>query len=408
MIVLSGADLVLPDRLISPGTIVIDGDRIVDVLAGALPRDGAVFFDLSQRYVVPGFIDVHVHGVGGADVLDEDDGAVARVAERLPRYGVTAFCPTTIACRPDALRAMLAAVRRARTTRPAGGARVLAAHLESNFISAEYKGAQPLECLRRPPRQPRKNTEEQPQKNTEKHGQDGEWTGDDILAEIAAARPDVGIVTVAPELDGAIDLIRDLVAHGHHVSLGHSGATYDQGIEGIRAGARQATHLFNRMTPIAHRAPGLAGAVLESDEVVAEVICDGVHVHPAMVRVALGAKRPERFMAITDGTAGAGLPRGARTRLGGRAITVGDAAYLDDGTIAGSVLTMDRAFALLVAGMGLSLSDAALVCSTTPARALGLQGFGVLSPGSTADFTVLDRDLTVVQTWVGGMLAWQR
>ncbi|HET7619453.1 MAG TPA: amidohydrolase family protein, partial [Vicinamibacterales bacterium] len=122
MIVLSGADLVLPDRLISPGTIVIDGDRIVDVLAGALPRDGAVFFDLSQRYVVPGFIDVHVHGVGGADVLDEDDGAVARVAERLPRYGVTAFCPTTIACRPDALRAMLAAVRRARTTRPAGGA----------------------------------------------------------------------------------------------------------------------------------------------------------------------------------------------------------------------------------------------------------------------------------------------
>jgi N-acetylglucosamine-6-phosphate deacetylase len=354
------------------------------------------------------FVSVIVHGVAGADVLDDDEGAVTRVAERLPRHGVTAVCPTTIACRPDALRAMLAGVRRARTTRPAGGARVLAAHLESNFISPEYKGAQPLECLRRPPAQPQKNTEKQPQKNTEEHRQDGEWTGDDILAEIAAARPDVGIVTVAPELDGAIDLIRDLVAHGHHVSLGHSGATYEQGIEGIRAGARQATHLFNRMTPIAHRAPGLAGAVLESDEVIAEVICDGVHVHPSMVRVALAAKRPERFMAITDGTAGAGLPRGARTHLGGREITVGDAAYLDDGTIAGSVLTMDRAFAKLVAGMGLSLSDAALVCSTTPARALGLQGFGVLSPGSMADFTVLDRDLTVVQTWIGGMLAWQR
>ena len=127
-----------------------------------------------------------------------------------------------------------------------------------------------------------------------------------------------------------------------------------------------------------------------------------------MVRVAMAAKRPERIMAITDGTAGSGLPAGSRTTIGGRPITVRDGAYLDDGTLAGSVLTLDRAFARLVSGMGLSLSDAATVCSTTPARALNLQGFGVIAPGAVADLVVLDRDLRVVQTWVAGNLAWER
>ena len=160
------------------------------------------------------------------------------------------------------------------------------------------------------------------------------------------------------------------------------------------------------MTPIAHRAPGLAGAVLESDDVIAELVCDGVHVHPAMLRVAIAAKRPERIMAITDGTAGSGLPPGSHASLGGRRISVKDAAYLDDGTIAGSILTMDRAFARLTTEVGLSFPDAGVVCSTTPARALGLQGFGVLSPGSIADFAVLDRELRVIQTWIAGTLAW--
>jgi N-acetylglucosamine-6-phosphate deacetylase len=127
-----------------------------------------------------------------------------------------------------------------------------------------------------------------------------------------------------------------------------------------------------------------------------------------MMRVALAAKRPERIMAITDGTAGSGLAPGSHTMLGGRRITVSDAAYLDDGTIAGSTLTMDRAFARLTSVVGMSLSDAAVVCSTTPARALGLQGLGVLAPGALADFVVLDRDLRVVQTWIAGTLAYDR
>ena len=196
------------------------------------------------------------------------------------------------------------------------------------------------------------------------------------------------------------------MSHGHHVSLGHSGATYEEALAGVDAGARQATHLFNRMTPLGHRQPGLAAAVLEHEDVTAEVVCDGMHVHPAMVRVAMAAKGTAKIMAITDGTAGAGLPRGTRSTIGGRPITVGDVALLEDGTIAGSVLTMDRAFARLVSAMGLSLVDAATVCATTPARALNLQGLGVIAPGATADLVVLDRDLNVVHTFLAGALVW--
>jgi len=392
MIFLADADVVLPDRLISPATVVVDGDRIIDVLREAPARaPGDLYFDLRQHTIVPGFVDVHVHGVEGTDSLDGGH-AIARIASRLPRYGVTAFCPTSVACAPEALRTMLGAVRAARFNRTAGSSRVLPAHLESNFINPEYRGAQPLECLRLPAGS----------------GIEGDFAGEAILDEIAAARPDVGIVTIAPEVEGAIPLIRTLTAHGHRVSLGHSGASYEQALEGIDAGARQATHLFNRMTPIGHRAPGLAGAVLEHDEVTAEIVCDGVHVHPTMVRVAIAAKSPARIMAITDATAGAGLPPGSRAALGGRNITVREAAYLDDGTLAGSVLTMNRAFALLVNVMGLSPVDAATVCSTTPARALGLQGFGVITAGAFADLTVLASDFTVTQTWIAGDLAFSR
>jgi N-acetylglucosamine-6-phosphate deacetylase len=404
--ILSGARLVLPDSTIENGSLLIDDDGLIeDVWAEPMPKaPGSDWHDLTGRIIVPGFIDVHVHGVEGLDTLDPDGGShggassIAGMAERLPRYGVTAFCPTTIACDPVALRRMLSNVRAARTQRPPAGARVLPAHLESNFINPDYKGAQPLDCLRgvRPGSDPGLTP-----------APPGAWTGAEILAEIAAARPDVGIITIAPELDGAIDLIRGLVAHGHHVSLGHSGATYEQAMEGVRAGARQATHLFNRMTPIGHRAPGLAGAVLESGDVIAELICDGVHVHPGMMRVALAAKRAEGIMAITDATAGAGLPRGSRSTIGGRPITVRDGAYLDDGTLAGSVLTMDRAFARLTSEVGISLPEAATVCATTPARALGLQGFGVIAPGAVADLVVLDRDLRVIQTWVAGTLAYE-
>jgi N-acetylglucosamine-6-phosphate deacetylase len=387
MIILSGADVVVPGGRLSPGTVIIEANRIVEVVHG--PRTGAAeatHLDLTGRYVVPGFIDVHVHGLEGIDTLDDGD-PIGELSRRLPRYGVTGFCPTSIACDPAALGRMLEGIRRARTSgRP--GARVLPAHLESNFLNPEYKGAQPIECLRAP-RGP---------------SPEGEFTGEDILAVIAAARPDVGILTIAPELDGALDLIAALVRAGHFVSLGHSGATLEQALAGIEAGATQATHLFNRMPPLAHRAPGLAGAVLSHEAVAAEVICDGVHVHPSMIKVALTAKGVDRFMAITDGTAGSGLPVGSRSIIGGRAIRIGEAAYLDDGTLAGSAITMDRAFRNLVEIVGVPLHVAAAVCSTTPARQLGLQGLGVIAPGALADLAILDQDLRVCQTVVDGRI----
>jgi N-acetylglucosamine-6-phosphate deacetylase len=410
MIILAGADLVLPNRIMSPGSLVIEGLQIVDVSSGARAAEPhAIHFDLHGRYVVPGFIDVHVHGVEGHDVL-HDELSIAMIAARLPRFGTTAFCPTTLACPPVDLRRALAAVRRAREVPVAGSARVLPAHLESNFINPEFRGAQPLGCLRQPP-DPYGAAGLQARPAAAIAGLHSEsdpedFTGADILAEIERYRPDVGIVTLAPELVGGLDLLRDLVARGHHISLGHSAANYDVAVAAIQAGARQATHLFNRMPPLGHRAPGLAGAVLQSDEVAAELICDGYHVHPAMMHTAIGAKRPPRIMAITDGTAGSGLPLGTRTSIGTWPITVREVAYLDDGTFAGSVLTMDGAFRNLVGKLGLTPVDAAIVCATTPARELGLHGHGVIAPGAVADIAVLDRDLRVLQTYVGGELVY--
>lgn len=380
MTLLTGVDIVLPNRIVTNGSLAIEGERITDIVGGT--RSGGE--DLTGHLVLPGFIDVHVHGLHGVDTLDGGN-AIEEIARLLPRFGVTAFCPTSIACPPQDLKDMLSAVRRARE-RPPQGARVLPAHLESNFINPEYKGAQPAACLRGPREIVR----------------EGDFSAVEILDVIRAARPDIGIMTIAPELDGALDLIADLVKHGHRVSLGHSGATFEQGMAGIDAGATQATHLFNRMPPLGHRAPGLAGAVLSHEGVATEIVCDGIHVHPTMIRMAIAAKRPERVMAITDGTAGAGLPQGAESVIGGRRITVRNAAYLDDGTLAGSVLTMDQAFAVAVNHVGLSLPEAATICATTPAREMGLNGFGVITPGAAADIVVLDKALRVVRTYIGG------
>jgi N-acetylglucosamine-6-phosphate deacetylase len=298
-------------------------------------------------------------------------------------------------------------VRVARGAAVPGSARVLPAHLESNFINPEYTGAQPVDCLRSP--RGAFAGAGGAAAAGEAGGPGEAFTAADILAELERATPDVGIVTLASELDGGLDLVRWLAGRGHRVSLGHSAATYDEALAAIGAGARHATHLFNRMPPLNHRAPGLAGAVLQADEIAAEIVCDGFHVHPGLVRAAIAAKRPSRIIAITDGTAASGLPAGSRASLGGRPIVAGETtALLDDGTTAGSILTMDRAFQMLVGRVGLSLVDAVTVCATTPARELGLVGHGVLAPDAAADLVVLDAHFTVVQTYVGGHLAYSR
>jgi N-acetylglucosamine-6-phosphate deacetylase len=322
---------------------------------------------------------------------------------------VTAFCPTTVACAPDRLETVLDAVRACRVGRAPGHARVLGAHLESNFINPEYRGAQPLDCIRRAPEAGLTDT------RSDETAGDGSARGDtpgfsarDVLQAVDRHRADVAIFTMAPEIEGGLALLGALVAAGTRVAIGHTGASYDQALESIAAGVCHATHLFNRMTPLTARDPGVVGAVLASDDVAAEVICDGRHVHPAAVRTAWRSKGPSRVMAITDGTAGAGLPRGSRARLGGRPILVDDVARLEDGTMAGSVLTMDRAFAMLVGQCGADLVQAAAMCSTTPARELGLQGHGTITPGAVADLVILDARLTVVETWIDGKRAWSR
>jgi N-acetylglucosamine-6-phosphate deacetylase len=393
MIVLRGGDVVLPDLIRERASIIVDAGRIAAVETAPAAPAGATVVDVSNCYVVPGFIDVHVHGIAGHDTLD-GEGAVARIATVLPRFGVTAFCPTAVACGPDDLELFLAQVTVVSGSPGANAARVLPAHLESNFINPDFRGAQPLKCLRAPG----------------EHRGAVAWpfTGPQILDVIERARASVGIVTLAPELPGGIDLVRTLAGAGHIVSLGHSGADFDTAVAAIEAGARHATHLFNRMTPIAQRAPGLAGAVLARHEVAAELICDGYHVHPAMCAVAIAAKGPSRVMAITDATSGAGQPAGSTGLLGGQTIHVRDeAAFLDDGTLAGSTLTMDQAFRNVVTKFGQSVVRAALMCSTTPASQLGLGDVGRIAEGTQADLVVLDRDFSVVRTFVAGTEVWR-
>lgn len=407
MMVLAGADLVLPDRVVERGTLVIRDGRIEAIETRAVDGPaGATRIDCSGQVIVPGFIDVHVHGIEGVDALD-GGSAVADMASRLPKYGVTAFCPTSVACDPVTLAGLLAAVAAARRALAPRSARVLPAHLESNFINPDWNGAQPRRCLRLPP-----TTGDSARRGgtlvppIDPVG--GEFSAGDILDVIARHRAEAGIITLAPELPGGLALVRALVAAGHRVSIGHTGASYDEAVAAIAAGARHATHLFNRMSAPTSRSPGVVGAVLESDAVAAEIICDGVHVHPALVALALRAKTARRLMAITDGTAGSGLPPGSRARLGEQDIMVTEqSAQLADGTLAGSVLTMDGAFRRLVQQAGVSLTEAARLCSTTPAAELGLAGVGAIAAGSMADLAVLGPGLAVRRTYVAGSAVWE-
>ncbi len=325
---------------------------------------------------MPGFIDVHVHGVAGVDVLDGDD-AVAAVARALPRvWRHRGSARRAVASEPAALRRSCRHPAAAPVAGAAGAhaARVLPAHLESNFISPDYRGAQPLSCLRVPPadlaHEPGSTARAPPWRRRLLTTRASRFCGSSPRRGADVGDRDGGARTARRPRS------RALAARERPSGVDRS---HGRGLRPGDGGVRRRHHAGRRTSSTACRRCvtarlGLPARCSRGPDIVAELICDGFHVHPSMARVALAAKGPHGVMAITDGTAGSGLVPGARARLGSRRITVGEhAAHLDDGTLAGSTPTMDRAFRIIVTRFGASIVQAASMCATTPARALGLR-----------------------------------
>ena len=319
--------------------------------------------------IVPGFVDLHVPGGGGADVM-QGTAAVRATARLHAKHGTTSFLPATITAPEAELIAALAGIGRVQADRKPGEARVLGAHMEGPYINAARLGAQPP--FARDP--------------------------DPAVLKTIADEGVVKLVTLAPEIEGGIDMVRQMAGAGIAVQMGHSDADYETALVAIEAGARGFTHLFNAMSPLHHRAPGLAGAALAHGEYAA-LIPDGVHVAPGAMKVAL--RTIPRLFAVTDATAAAGMPDGAYP-LGNHTVTKqGDNVFLEDGTLAGSALTMDRALTNLL-GLGLSLSEASRRLSTYPADFIGRVDRGRLQPGAWADLVMLDPANQLVEVVVEG------
>lgn len=353
------AAAVVDGRLLAGDVEVEDGKvTAVGLEAGASPT-----------IAVPGFIDVHVHGHGGVDFVDATVEDHVRIARQLPATGVTAFNPTLMSMPIDHLVEALG-----RRPEDAGhGARILGFHLEGPFLSPDKPGAHHHAALVHPT--------------------------SDRVARLLEAGP-VEHITLAPELPGALEVIETLASGGVIVSLGHSTADADLTAAAIERGATAVTHIFNAMMPLHHRRPGLAGVALTHPKVWVTAIFDGVHLAAEVARLVL-ATAGERVIAITDGTSAVAHPGGPIV-LGDTMVEIVDGApRLQDGTLAGSILTMDQAFRNLVE-LGLDLPAAAAATATAPAALAGLNGLGSLAPGSQADIVVLDDRLEVLRTLVAG------
>ncbi|OIN78162.1 N-acetylglucosamine-6-phosphate deacetylase [Mycobacterium malmoense] len=374
MPLIGAGTMVLDGRVGRPGWLATSGGRIEACGVGAPP--GPIDADFPDCVVVPGFVDMHVHGGGGASYTDAD--GIGAAAEFHLRHGTTTTLASLVTASPAELiagvRALAAATRRGT---------VAGIHLEGPWLSRARCGAHDPTLMRDP-------------------------DPAEIDAVLAAADGAIRMVTLAPELPGADAAIRRFRDAGVVVALGHTDATYAQTKRAIAAGATVGTHLFNAMPPLHHREPGPALALLQDPGVTVELIADGVHVHPAVVRAVIGAAGPDRVAVITDAVAAAGCADGA-FRLGPVPIDVasGVARVRGTSTIAGSTATMDRLFRN-VAGPGFddaALAAAVQMTSATPARALGLERVGALRVGTDANLVVLDRDLRIKAVMVNGRWA---
>ncbi|MBI3523512.1 MAG: N-acetylglucosamine-6-phosphate deacetylase [Betaproteobacteria bacterium] len=339
-------------------------ERIADIRGDAVdPSSNA------DVYILPGFVDLHVHGGGGKDIMQGGD-APHLIAAMHARHGTTSLLATTMTAPPDEIDSALQAIGAACTQRRRGAARVLGVHLEGPYINASKLGAQP------------------------------DYARVATLAEVMrlAAYAPLQLITIAPELDGHLDLVKQLCDAGMRVQIGHTLGTYEDGVAALGHGASGFTHLFNAMSGLHHRAPGMAGAALAHAEY-AELIPDLLHVHPGAIKVALRAI--PHLYCVTDSTAAAGMPDGdyllgrqpVRKCLGG--------VRLADGTLAGSTLTMDQALRNLV-DLGLSIEEASQRTATYAADFLGLTERGRLTPGAWADVVVFNRALQLQRVIVEG------
>ncbi len=380
-------NIVTPGGVLTGGAVVVDdGGLIAEVSPSRTAPARADDLDASGLWVLPGFVDVHVHGGGGADFMHGTVDAVRQVARTHARFGTTGLLATTLTASREATDRAIEAAREVQEAGPgAGEARVLGVHLEGPYICPMRRGAQPEAFVRLP------DSEEL-----------AHWM------EIGSGA--VKRITLAPEMPGAEAVVRDAAQAGVTVSVGHTDAGADEIEQAISWGATAATHVFNAMRGLSHREPGAAGACLARPEIVCEVIADGVHLHPLIVRLIVAAKGPQGAVLITDAIEGTAMPDGVYA-LGGQAVRVqGGTAAFTDGTLAGSVLTMNRAFANVLAFAGVSVSEAARLSSGNAARQLGLgDTLGEIAVGRAADLVALHPDTGAVEwTLVGGRLAWRR
>jgi len=359
-------------------------------ITGLGPRDEvrvpaeAVHYAAGDKIVVPGFVDIHIHGAGGHDVMEANARALDRITATVARYGTTSILATTVTAPVEETCHSLHGIARyiRHHEKPEDGARaaaeILGIHLEGPFISKARRGVHPADAITRP-------------------------SAEDLAKFRKAADGLVKIVTIAPELPGALELMAHAVAEGLVVAVGHTDADYDETRAAFAAGARHAVHFYNAMRPFTHRDPGVIGAVLTEPEMTAEVIADGVHVAGPAIQVLIGTKGFHTVLLASDGTAATGMPNG-NYRLGTTEVTVkGGVSRNSEGKLAGSTLTLDRALRYVVE-LGVPLIEAVRMATVLPARRIGLAGKkGIIAIGSDADLVVLTQDLRVEAVMTRGV-----
>jgi N-acetylglucosamine-6-phosphate deacetylase len=386
--VIHAGRILTPDEEINDAIILVEGSRIAAIGHRdeiRVPPD-AVDYVAAEMTVVPGFVDVHIHGAGGHDVMEATAPALDRIAATVARHGTTSLVATTVTAPIDETCRSLEGIARyirsheqLKETEENGrlAAEFVGIHLEGPFISHARRGVHPPDSIARP--------------------------SVEILQRfLDAADGLVKIVTIAPEIAGARELIEYAVAAKIVAAIGHTDADYDQARAAIQAGARHAVHMFNAMRPFSHRDPGVVGAILTDPEVTAEVIADGVHVAGPTIQVLLGCKGFDAVLLASDGIAATGMPDG-NYRLGNFEVKVRDGvARNSEGKLAGSTLTLDRALRYVVS-LGVPLKDAVRMATVLPARRLGLAGKkGIIAVGADADLVALTADLRVAGVMTRG------